>query len=244
MSDSFCAQVNLFAGPNSPKNWMKCDGSLLPIQTYPQLFSLIGTNFGGDGEKTFGLPNMEPLDKVNYLINTFPNEIGEEAHQVEGSLGEIILLATDFAPEGWMKCEGQTLEISRYPKLFEILGTSNGGDGKETFNLPTIIAPNEHMNHLICVSGGESIVENDQLVMPGTVGSIEYFNTSIPLKKAKWGKADGTAMLIRGNEALFTIIGTTYGGNGTTEFNLPKVSTGVKNVFATICIEGEYPITD
>ncbi|HEX3467628.1 MAG TPA: tail fiber protein [Candidatus Elarobacter sp.] len=43
-----------------------------------------------------------------------------------------------FAPAGWMTCDGQTLPISEYDTLFNLIGTTYGGDGQSTFNLPNI----------------------------------------------------------------------------------------------------------
>lgn len=53
-------------------------------------------------------------------------------------LGEIKLTACDDVPEGWIKCEGQFLDIKTYPKLFMMLGTKFGQDGKFTFRLPDL----------------------------------------------------------------------------------------------------------
>jgi microcystin-dependent protein len=53
-------------------------------------------------------------------------------------VGEIRLFAGNFAPVGWMFCEGQTLPISENEVLFQLIGTTYGGDGEETFNLPNL----------------------------------------------------------------------------------------------------------
>ncbi|HYW71905.1 MAG TPA: tail fiber protein [Pyrinomonadaceae bacterium] len=53
-------------------------------------------------------------------------------------VGEIRLFAGNFAPNGWMFCEGQTLPISENETLFQLIGTTYGGDGQETFNLPNL----------------------------------------------------------------------------------------------------------
>lgn len=50
--------TTLFAGDFAPRNWAICDGSLLPVSAYPQLFALIGTTYGGDGKRTFALPDL------------------------------------------------------------------------------------------------------------------------------------------------------------------------------------------
>src|ERR1044071_3482661 len=53
-------------------------------------------------------------------------------------VGEIRMFAGNFAPNGWMFCEGQQLAISENDVLFQLIGTTYGGDGQETFNLPNL----------------------------------------------------------------------------------------------------------
>lgn len=55
---------------------------------------------------------------------------------MEGFYGEVRLFAGDFAPRGWAFCEGQLLPISSNGKLYSVIGTTWGGDGKTTFALP------------------------------------------------------------------------------------------------------------
>jgi microcystin-dependent protein len=56
----------------------------------------------------------------------------------EPYVGEIRMFAGNFAPNGWMFCEGQSLPISENEVLFQLIGTTYGGDGQETFNLPNL----------------------------------------------------------------------------------------------------------
>lgn len=53
-------------------------------------------------------------------------------------VGEIRLFAGNFAPLGWMLCAGQLLPISEYETLFNLIGTTYGGDGEQTFALPDL----------------------------------------------------------------------------------------------------------
>lgn len=59
MSDQFVAEIRIFAGNFAPTGWALCDGQLMPISQNTALFSLLGTNYGGDGKSTFGLPNLQ-----------------------------------------------------------------------------------------------------------------------------------------------------------------------------------------
>ena len=76
-------KIELFAFDYAPQGWLKCEGQLLKIEDYPQLFSLLGTTYGGDGEYNFGLPNMEgkePAKGLNYcvcIIQQYPGERGD-----------------------------------------------------------------------------------------------------------------------------------------------------------------------
>lgn len=51
-------QIMLFAGNFAPRGWAFCNGQLLSINENSALFSLLGTNYGGDGRSTFGLPDL------------------------------------------------------------------------------------------------------------------------------------------------------------------------------------------
>jgi len=59
MSDPFVGEIRMFAGNFAPVGWHFCDGALLPISENDTLFVLLGTYYGGDGEETFGLPNLQ-----------------------------------------------------------------------------------------------------------------------------------------------------------------------------------------
>jgi microcystin-dependent protein len=53
-------------------------------------------------------------------------------------VGEIRMFAGNFAPAGWQFCEGQLLPISEFETLFNLIGTTYGGDGQSTFELPDL----------------------------------------------------------------------------------------------------------
>jgi microcystin-dependent protein len=58
MSEAYIGEIRLFTGLNAPVNWFICDGRLLSINEYTALFALIGTNYGGDGQTTFAIPDL------------------------------------------------------------------------------------------------------------------------------------------------------------------------------------------
>jgi microcystin-dependent protein len=58
---------------------------------------------------------------------------------MEGYNGEIRIFAGTFAPQYWAFCQGQLLSIEENPPLFSILGTTYGGNGVTTFQLPNLL---------------------------------------------------------------------------------------------------------
>lgn len=71
-------------------------------------------------------------------------------------VGEIRLFAGNFAPAGWQMCEGQLLPISENETLFQLIGTTYGGDGQSTFALPDLRGrlPVHQGNGLILAESG------------------------------------------------------------------------------------------
>ena len=59
MAQPYVGEIRMFAGNFAPAGWMFCSGQLLPISENETLFQLIGTTYGGDGESTFALPNLQ-----------------------------------------------------------------------------------------------------------------------------------------------------------------------------------------
>ncbi len=57
-SRPFIGEIKVFSGNFEPDGWLYCNGLLLPIYKYPELFSVIGNTYGGDGRMTFALPDM------------------------------------------------------------------------------------------------------------------------------------------------------------------------------------------
>ncbi len=57
---------------------------------------------------------------------------------MEPFIGEIRLFAGNYAPQGWLLCQGQLIDISSNEILYALLGTTYGGDGRTTFALPNL----------------------------------------------------------------------------------------------------------
>lgn len=69
--ETFIGQIALLPFGYAPRDWAACEGQLLQINQYMALYALLGTNFGGDGRTTFGLPDLRgkaPIPKTAYYI--------------------------------------------------------------------------------------------------------------------------------------------------------------------------------
>jgi microcystin-dependent protein len=90
MAQPYVGEIRMFGGNFAPAGWMFCEGQLLPISENETLFNLIGTTYGGDGQSTFGLPDLRgrlPMhqgggftlaetggaEEVTITVNTMPS---------------------------------------------------------------------------------------------------------------------------------------------------------------------------
>jgi microcystin-dependent protein len=125
MSNPFVAEIRMFAGNYPPRGWATCDGQLLPISQNTALFSLLGTQYGGNGQTTFGLPNLAgqaPLGQGQGpgLSPRFVGEAGGAATvsllqaqmpaHSHGTLGDATVTAGSATPANntWGKMAGRT----------------------------------------------------------------------------------------------------------------------------------------
>lgn len=66
--ESYLGQIQLFAFNFIAKGWAPCNGQILNIQHNEALFSLLGTQYGGDGIHNFALPKLDPAGDAHYQI--------------------------------------------------------------------------------------------------------------------------------------------------------------------------------
>jgi microcystin-dependent protein len=74
MSQPFVGEIRMFGGSFAPAGWAFCNGAIMPIAENETLFNLIGTTYGGDGQATFALPNLQsrfPMHNGTLAGNTF-----------------------------------------------------------------------------------------------------------------------------------------------------------------------------
>jgi microcystin-dependent protein len=319
LTDFFLGEIGTFAGSFVPAG-VSPSGQLLSVNQNTAIFSLLGINYGGNGQTTFALPNLNGTTMVGtgQGPGLSPETIGEQSGSstvtlhygqtpannlnpfgqgqsfdnrqpslgityeiatqgvfpVQGgggvpldTIGMIMAFAGTFDAGGYMACDGRLLLISDNPVLFQLLGTTYGGDGQTTFALPDLRGRN-----IIGASAADpigTVVGHDNVTLtnaqtpsgPGPAGvpfdnrqpslAMEYlialqgiFPSQPPFSglpdgttpflgqivsfagtfvPGGWALCDGSLLQINQNQALFALLGTTYGGDGHTTFALPDL---------------------
>ena len=163
--------------------------------------------------------------------------------------GMLAMFGAGYAPDGWAVCDGSLLPIPQNVTLFEAIGFAFGGNQASVFALPNLLngsapvgagqgpgrapvtvgeqvagpIPGLGVNYLISTeapyppsSGTGAFPDTGQYL--GQV--IAYGGAQVP---AGWALCDGSLQQISANEPLFQLIGTTYGGDGQSDFALPDL---------------------
>ncbi len=90
MADAYLGEIRMFGGLKLPMYWLPCDGKELQMSEYEALFALIGTTYGGDGMRTFKLPDLRgrlPIGQGNAPSVT-PRPIGQSSGSETVTLAE------------------------------------------------------------------------------------------------------------------------------------------------------------
>ncbi len=90
MAEPFLSEIRIMSFIFAPKGWALCNGQLLPINQNQALFSLLGTTYGGNGQTTFALPNLQGRTPIHEGSgHTLGETGGEQAHTL--IMGELTM---------------------------------------------------------------------------------------------------------------------------------------------------------
>lgn len=138
-------------------------------------------------------------------------------------VGEIRIFAGNFAPAGWFFCDGRLLPISEYETLFQLIGTTYGGDGESTFALPDMRGrlPIHQGNGFVLaeIGGAEEITLTVQQIPAHShplLGSSDFAQESSPGGKVFARSVATDVYLLNttgGTEAMNSAVVTTVGGS-------------------------------
>src|SRR5262249_4156342 len=135
--------------------------------------------------------------------------------------GEIRMFGGNFAPAGWMFCEGQLLPISEFDTLFNLIGTTYGGDGQATFALPDLRGRVPiHMGNsfTLAETGGTETVTLTVQQIPAHAHSVLGINspgnTGTPTNKIIAGGSTVSTSPYAGDAPLTALLPSTIGPTG------------------------------
>lgn len=121
MAEPYIGEIRLFPFDYAPRGWALCNGDLLLIAQNAALFALLGTTFGGNGQTTFGLPDLRGRVPMGYNMGGSLGSLGEK------NGAESVVLNADQMPAHSHTAEGSSL-------LATIAGKSPVGNVWATIN--------------------------------------------------------------------------------------------------------------
>lgn len=233
--------IKLFAGNFATAGYVLTAGEPLPTEDNKELYRILGNRFGAAPPDAFLLPKIPNVDKhVRYEISTGDNQ---GSGGPPGFPGAIMLWPSPIPPDGWAVCDGSTLQIDKNEELYAAIGTTFGGDkALGAFNVPDI-------SPFKAGDGDEAIITYiiARIRTDSEPGLCDVVHSAAPLKfdgADMWKLCNGMELQVYEHSAVFSLLGTTYGGNGRTYFNLPTLPDLVSGVRALICTDGEFPSRD
>ncbi|MFN8491587.1 MAG: tail fiber protein [Caldilineaceae bacterium] len=222
-ADAYLGQITPFSFGVIPGGWTQCNGQVLPIAGNEQLFGVLGATYGGDGVTTFALPDLQGRMPMHLGLGLKQGASGgEETHILTvaelPNHGHIPQASRNYAttgrPDGgvWANQENilgysnLTPNVAMHPSAI-----GNSGDNQPHENM----SPYQVVN--FCVASQTFSPDTDNAF----IGEIRIFagNTA----PEGWGQCNGQLLSIQQNPALFVLLGTAYGGNGTTNFAVPNL---------------------
>jgi len=146
LSEPFTAEIRIFAGNYAPSGWAFCNGQLIPIGQNTAYFSLVGTTYGGDGESTFALPNLQ--DRVPVGVGSGPGL--DPVQQGEKGGAETVTLSEANLPAHTHPLQGTNADAE--------LRSPDGGRFAATIGEETYASASEGSNDTLVVAegGGQS----------------------------------------------------------------------------------------
>ena len=202
-SEPFIGEIMMFGGNFPPRNWAFCDGQLLPIAQNTALFSLLGTTYGGDGRTTFALPDLR--GRVPVGVGSGPG----------------------LTPVSWGQRSGtetNTVTVNQLASHSHNLPAPANGPTPNTGGSQSInnMQPYLGLYYVIALQGiyPSRNAERNEGSEP-FIGEIRLVGFNFPPRG--WAYCEGQLLSIASYSALFSLLGTTYGGDGRTTFALPDL---------------------
>ena len=233
MAQPYVGEIRMFAGNFAPAGWMFCEGQLLPISENETLFQLIGTTYGGDGQSTFALPDLRgrlPFHQGNGFILAETGGAEEITLTREPDPGPQPRLARIANARNrrtrqtmrrvastTVRRSSRTDRTSREPVCTDRDRLCRRQPAAH--ELPTV--PVRRLHHLAVRNLPVADLRWSTTMADPFVAEIRIFPFNFAPKG--WAWCDGQLLPLSQNTALFSLLGTTYGGDGKSNFALPDL---------------------
>lgn len=178
----------------------------------------------------------------------------------EPFIGEIKILGFNFAPQGYLTCQGQLMSIAQYTALFALIGTNYGGDGQTTFALPDLqgrlpLGQGQGValpSYLIGEEAGSTSASITTANLPAHTHPGAGISVNIPISTGGSDTAspEGAFLCNRGTEVYSTVAtsgknygaSTVSGNTGATGSSMPfDITNPYLTINYSIAIEGIFP---
>ena len=202
-ADPVVGQVSLTARSAVPTGWAACDGSTLSIAGNSSVYAVMGTTYGGDGTTTFALPDLQGRAAIG-------QGAGRPGQLVPQTLGQASGVESVTLTEAQLPEHTHTIAVSPFQT-----GTTG------SFQPVSVMQPTLALNYIIATIGMFPSDSGSLTDDAPYLGQIALFSGTFA--PDGWAFAQGQILPITGNNALYALLGTTYGGNGSVTFGLPDL---------------------
>ena len=250
--DAFVGQILVIPFNFAPKGFAMCHGQLMPIASNTALFSLLGPTYGGDGKTTFALPDLRGRVPLKFgqgagLTAYAPGETGgtetttlsaaqlpQHTHTVDvspmtasarcsgaagnqGSPAGTVPAASAGTSVTYSNAGADTAMSAAAVVMGGSLTAADAGQNQPHDNRQPYLA----LNYCIALQGiypsaGSPAMSDEPFITEVVLFSFNFAPRG-------WAQCNGQLLPINQNQAMFALIGTTYGGDGRTTFALPDL---------------------
>lgn len=230
MADNGIGSIIMFGGISPIAGYLSCDGRLYAISQYRDLFNVIGTTYGGDGVATFATPDLSSRIPIHVGSGPglSPRTLGQKGGSEQASLSVAQMAAHTHAmsggeapatdrgatsTSGLAESQGRIYEAGTSPVAMSSVSVSTTGVSTPHNNVQPFLA----LNFLIAWQANTDFTYG----LNPFLAEIRMFGGNFVPKG--WAACEGQVMFIRNATALFSLLGTTYGGDGLNTFALPDL---------------------
>jgi microcystin-dependent protein len=234
--EGMIGEIRLFAGNFAPVNWAFCNGTKYNISLYETLFSLIGTTYGGDGVTTFAIPDLRARVAVGagqgtglsqyylgqnggsatmtYGVKNLPSHTHTAAVMSSSNAANADSPAGNSPAATSANTYNETSNAEMATNSLAVTLASSG-KGQPQNN----VQPYLGIHYIVCLNGYYNTIDDPYM------GEIKL--TALSNIPTGWLPCDGRILYITQNQALYALLGNTYGGDGKTTFALPDLRSRV-----------------